>query len=90
MTAGTAPAGPGLAARVVIAGLGTIGQVHARVLEAIPGADVVAGVDTGAGHWLSDGNPVMPAGQSLFMHQLLLTLDDGLPWPWPGQHPGTT
>jgi hypothetical protein len=32
-------------------------------------------------HWLSEGKALMPAPESLYLHQLLLTPDDGLPWP---------
>jgi predicted dehydrogenase len=41
----TSSAGPTTLTRVLLVGLGAIGQTHARALEATPPADVIAGVD---------------------------------------------
>jgi hypothetical protein len=39
--------------RVLLVGLGAIGEAHARALEATPSADVIAGVDV-------DGSKALP------------------------------
>jgi predicted dehydrogenase len=39
---------PGNSHTILIAGLGDVAQTHLKILEQIPGADVVAGVDTSA------------------------------------------
>jgi predicted dehydrogenase len=45
VTSVTSSAGPAASTRVLLVGLGAIGETHARALEATPSAEVVAGVD---------------------------------------------